>query len=108
MPDCRPGLAWSNLTSWPRRSIPMFGGLQARGSWPAHTASPALAALASILLLAGCSGSLPDLASSSGAPSPPATHIGEGAVKAALILPLSGRGNAGFAAQSLASPADMG
>src|SRR5260370_834026 len=107
MPDCRPGLAWSNLTSWPRRSIPMFGGLQVRASWPAHAASPALAALASMLLLAGCSGSLPDLASSSGAPSPPATHIGEGAVKAALIVPLSGSGNAGVAAQSMRNAAEM-
>src|SRR5258705_754129 len=107
MPDCRPGLAWSNLTYWPRRSIPMFGGLQVRASWPAHAASPALAALASMLLLAGCSGSLPDLASSSGAPSPPATHIGEGAVKAALIVPLSGSGNAGVAAQSMRNAAEM-
>jgi ABC-type branched-subunit amino acid transport system substrate-binding protein len=85
----------------------MFGGLQARGSWPAHTASPALAALASILFLAGCSGSLPDLASSSGAPSPPAAHIGEGAVKAALIVPLSASGNAGVAAQSMRNAAEM-
>src|SRR6266403_3558088 len=107
MPDCRPGLAWSNLTSWPRRSIPMFGGLQVRASWPAHAASPALAALASMLLLAGCSGSLPNLASSSGAPSPPATHIGEGAIKAALIVPLSASGNAGVAAQSMRNAAEM-
>jgi branched-chain amino acid transport system substrate-binding protein len=85
----------------------MFGGLQVRASWPAHAASPALAALASMLLLAGCSGSLPDLASSSGAPSPPATHIGEGAVKAALIVPLSGSGNAGVAAQSMRNAAEM-
>src|SRR5262245_41266100 len=66
----------------------MSAGLQARRSWPAQTASAGLAALASILLLAGCSGSLPDLASPSGAPSQPVTHIGEGAVKAALIVPL--------------------
>jgi branched-chain amino acid transport system substrate-binding protein len=85
----------------------MLGGLQVRASWPAHAASPALAALASMLLLAGCSGSLPDLASSSGAPSPPATHIGEGAAKAALIVPLSASGNAGVAAQSMRNAAEM-
>lgn len=85
----------------------MSAGLQAWRPWPAQTASPGLAALASILLLAGCSGSLPDLASPSGAPSPPTTHIGEGAVKAALIVPLSASGNAGVAAQSMRNAAEM-
>jgi branched-chain amino acid transport system substrate-binding protein len=85
----------------------MSAGLQAWRPWPAQTASPGLAALASIFLLAGCSGSLPDLASPSGAPSPPTTHIGEGAVKAALIVPLSASGNAGIAAQSMRNAAEM-
>ena len=85
----------------------MSAGLQAWRPWPAQTASPGLAALASILLLAGCSGSLPDLASPSGAPSPPTTHIGEGAVKAALIVPLSASGNAGVAAQSMRNATEM-
>ena len=85
----------------------MFAGLQAWRSWPARAASTGLAALATILLLAGCSGSLPDLAAPSGAPSQPAAHIGEGAVKVALIVPLSASGNAGVAAQSMRNAAEM-
>src|SRR5258708_10868344 len=107
MPDCRPGLAWSNVTAGPRRAIPRGGGREGRAWWPADAAPPGLAALGSMLLLGGCSGSLPDVACSSGAPSPPATHIGEGAVKAALIVPLSGSGNAGVAAQSMRNAAEM-
>ena len=85
----------------------MFAGLQAWRSWPARAASTGLAALATILLLAGCSGSLPDLAAPSGAPSQPAAHIGEGAVKVALIVPLAASGNAGVAAQSMRNAAEM-
>src|SRR5207253_7260635 len=95
------------LTSRSRRPLPMFAGLQAWRSWPARAASTGLAALATILLLAGCSGSLPDLAAPSGAPSQPAAHIGEGAVKVALIVPLSASGNAGVAAQSMRNAAEM-
>jgi ABC-type branched-subunit amino acid transport system substrate-binding protein len=66
-----------------------------------------LAGLASLLLLAGCSG-MGDLPGASpGAPSQPATNIGEGKVKAGLILPLSGSGNAAVAAQSMRNAAEM-
>jgi ABC-type branched-subunit amino acid transport system substrate-binding protein len=66
-----------------------------------------LAALASVLLLAGCSGigDLPGSAPS--APSQPAPNIGEGKVKAGLILPLSGSGNAAVAGQSMRNAAEM-
>src|SRR5215813_14249087 len=85
----------------------MFGGLKSRGSRPARACSPWWAALASIVLLAGCSGNLPDLASAPTAPSQPSTNIGEGKVKAGLILPLSANGNAAVAAQSMRNAAEM-
>ena len=85
----------------------MFGGLQAWGSRPARACSAWLAALAAIGLLAGCSGNLPDLASSPGAPQQPTTNIGEGRVKVGLILPLSASGNATVAAQSMRNAAEM-
>ena len=85
----------------------MFGGLQARLSRPARMSFAWLAALAAIGLLAGCSGNLPDLASSPGAPQQPTTNIGEGKVKAGLILPLSASGNATVAAQSMRNAAEM-
>jgi hypothetical protein len=85
----------------------MFGGRQAWGSRPARACSAWLAALASIGLLAGCSGNLPDLASSPGTPQQPTTNIGEGKVKAGLILPLSASGNATVAAQSMRNAAEM-
>jgi branched-chain amino acid transport system substrate-binding protein len=85
----------------------MLGGRQAWGSRPARACSAGLAALASIGLLAGCSGNLPDLASSPGAPQQPTTNIGEGKVKAGLILPLSASGNATVAAQSMRNAAEM-
>src|SRR5262244_2173789 len=77
------------------------------GSRRARASSPWRAALASIILLAGCSGNLPDLGSSPGAPSQPASNIGEGKVKAGLILPLSASGNAAVAAQSMRNAAEM-
>jgi branched-chain amino acid transport system substrate-binding protein len=85
----------------------MLGGRQAWGSRPARACSAWLAALASIGLRAGCSGNLPDLASSPGAPQQPTTNIGEGKVKAGLILPLSASGNATVAAQSMRNAAEM-
>jgi len=85
----------------------MFGGRQAWGSRPARACSAWLAALASIGLLAACSGNLPDLASSPGAPQQPTTNIGEGKVKAGLILPLSASGNTTVAAQSMRNAAEM-
>ena len=85
----------------------MFGGLQAWGWRPGRASFACVAALASIGLLAGCSGNLPDLASSPGAPQQPTTNIGEGKVKAGLILPLSASGNATVAAQSMRNAAEM-
>jgi branched-chain amino acid transport system substrate-binding protein len=85
----------------------MFGGLQAWRSGPARMSFAWLAALTSIALLAACSGNLPDLASSPGAPQQPTTLIGEGKVKAGLILPLSASGNATVAAQSMRNAAEM-
>ena len=85
----------------------MFRVLQAspplRASW--------FAALASAVLLAGCSGnfSMGDLlpGTTPSAPSQPAGSIGEGQVKVGLILPLSGTGNAAVAAQSMRNAAEM-
>jgi branched-chain amino acid transport system substrate-binding protein len=85
----------------------MFGGLQAWRSRPARMSFAWLAALTSIALLAACSGNLPDLASSPGAPQQATTLIGEGKVKAGLILPLSASGNATVAAQSMRNAAEM-
>ena len=89
----------------------MFGVLQALRSRPAPAAFPRLAALAAVVLLAGCSGnfSVGDLVpgSAPSAPSQPSTNIGEGKVKAGLILPLSGSGNAAVAAQSMRNAAEM-
>jgi branched-chain amino acid transport system substrate-binding protein len=85
----------------------MFGGLQAWRSRPARVSCAWLAALTSIVVLAACSGNLPDLASSPSAPQQPTTLIGEGKVKAGLILPLSASGNATVAAQSMRNAAEM-
>src|SRR2546426_7398862 len=60
-------------------------------------------------LAAGCSG-FPGSSFWSGAPPPPtqpATALGSGQVKVALILPLSASGNAGVAAQSMKNAAEM-
>jgi branched-chain amino acid transport system substrate-binding protein len=63
--------------------------------------------MAALLLIAGCSG-MGDLPGSSpSAPAPSASNIGEGKVKAGLILPLSSSGNAGVAAQSMRDAAEM-
>ena len=85
----------------------MFAVWQAWRSRPARVSSPWLATLASLLLLAGCSGmgDLPGSAPSG--PAQPASNIGEGKVKAGLILPLSGSGNAAVAAQSMRDAAEM-
>src|SRR5215475_4282842 len=102
------GVGWRrHYRSSSRRPLPMFGGLKSRGSRPARASSPWWAALASIVLLAGCSSNLPDLGSSPGAPSQPSSNIGEGKVKAGLILPLSASGNAAVAAQSMRNAAEM-
>ena len=75
----------------------------ARASW--------LVALASAVLLAGCSSnfSMGDLmpGSSPAPPAQPGSNIGEGKVKIGLVLPLSGTGNAAVAAQSMRNSAEM-
>src|SRR5512144_2102786 len=108
MPDCRRGLA-PTLSVVARRPAPMLRALQAWRRRPARASCPWLAALAAVAVLAGCSGNLGELApgSSPGAPSQPSTNIGEGTVKAGLILPLSGSGNAAVAAQSMRNAAEM-
>ena len=89
----------------------MFRALQALTSSPARrSSSPWFAALASAVLLAGCSGSFSvgDLLPGSQSAAPAAsTNIGEGKVKVGLILPLSASGNAAVAAQSMRNAAEM-
>jgi ABC-type branched-subunit amino acid transport system substrate-binding protein len=67
-----------------------------------------LTVLASLLLVAGCSG-MNDLLSTSAPSAPPqaGNNIGAGQVKVALILPMSGAGNAGVAAQSMRNAAEL-
>src|SRR3977135_4039308 len=89
----------------------MFRALQAWNSRPARASAPWLAVwlavLASLLLLAGCSG-MGDLgAGSSTSAPPPSANIGAGKVKVGLILPLSATGNAAVAAQSIGNAAEM-
>src|SRR6185369_8608394 len=90
----------------------MFRALQAWRSWPVRAASPSLAvglaALASLVLLAGCSG-MGDLGTgpSTSTPPPASPNIGTGKVKVGLILPLSATGNAAVAAQSMRNAAEM-
>src|SRR4051812_34315631 len=86
----------------------MFRALQAWNSRPARASSPWFAVLASLLLLAGCSG-MGDLGAgpSTSASPPPSPNIGTGQVKVGLILPLSAGGNAGVAALSMRNAAEM-
>jgi hypothetical protein len=79
------------------------------GDWARRTRIPLLAGLG--LLLAACSG-IPGadyLGFGNPPPPPPAqpTSVGAGQVKVALILPLSGQGNAGVTAQSMRNAAEM-
>jgi branched-chain amino acid transport system substrate-binding protein len=87
----------------------MSRALQALTSSPARRSW--FAALASAVLLAGCSGSFSvgDLlpGSQTGAPAQPSGNIGEGKVKVGLILPLTASGNAAVAAQSMRNAAEM-
>ena len=73
-----------------------------------------LAALAGVMLLAGCGAgtniSFGEIfGSSQPAPPPtqPSTNIGQGQVKVGLILPLTAAGNAAVAAQSMRNAAEM-
>ncbi len=80
-------------------------------SRPARVSFPWFAALASALVLAGCSGnfSIGNLmpGGTPSAPSQSSANIGTGEVKAGLILPLSGSGNAAVAAASMRNAAEM-
>jgi branched-chain amino acid transport system substrate-binding protein len=74
----------------------------ARGPW--------FGALATAVMLAGCSGfSIGDLlpGSAPGTPVQSGSRIGEGQVKVGLILPMSGSGNAAVAAQSMRNAAEL-
>ena len=85
--------------------------LQAWTSRPARPSAQWLAVLASVVVLAGCSGglSVSDLLPGSTPSAPPqaSTNIGTGQVKVGLVLPLSGSGNAAVAAQSMRNAAEM-
>jgi branched-chain amino acid transport system substrate-binding protein len=87
---------------------------QAKISPRSRTASGWLAVVAMLsgLFLSGCSGNsssefLANLSGSASAPAQPATAIGTGGIKVALILPLSGNGNAAVAAQSMRNAGEM-
>jgi ABC-type branched-subunit amino acid transport system substrate-binding protein len=92
----------------PRRPADMFRVLE---GWKAPAACRLwLAGLAAALLLTGCGGfSVGDLlpGSTPTTPAQPAGSIGEGQVKAGLILPLAASGNAAVAAQSMRNAAEL-
>src|SRR5216684_1197524 len=79
-------------------------------SRPARVSFPWLAALASAVVLAGCSGNFSIGNLTGGTPSAPSqssANIGAGEVKVGLILPLSGSGNAAVAAASMRNAAEL-
>jgi branched-chain amino acid transport system substrate-binding protein len=93
----------------------MLPNLQARTS-PRAGAVPRWLAIAASLVgavLSGCSGGnspsemFQSLSSPAAPPAQPASAIGAGKVKVALILPLSGSGNAAVAALSMRNAAEM-
>jgi branched-chain amino acid transport system substrate-binding protein len=89
--------------------------LQARTSSRAGAVPRWLAVMAAMLgaVLSGCSGGnspsemFQSLSSPAQPPAQPATAIGAGKVKVALILPLSGTGNAAVAALSMRNASEM-
>jgi branched-chain amino acid transport system substrate-binding protein len=92
----------------------MFRLAQARRSPRdrAGPAWPAVLATLSALLLSACTGNsasetFTNLSGSPQPPAQPAGAIGTGHIKVGLILPLSGAGNAGVAAQSMRNAAEM-
>ena len=92
----------------------MFRIAQAKTSPRGGAGAGWLAMLATLsgLLLSGCGGNsasevFANLSSPAPAPAQPSSAIGAGRIKVALILPLSGAGNAGVAAQSMRNAAEM-
>jgi branched-chain amino acid transport system substrate-binding protein len=93
----------------------MLPNLQARTSPRAGAVPRWLAVMAGLAaaVLSGCSGGsspsemFQSLSTPAQAPAQPATAIGAGKVKVALILPLSGTGNAAVAALSMRNAAEM-
>src|SRR5690348_610850 len=92
----------------------MFPAVQVSTSPRGRAGSPWLAILAvlSSLALSACGGNsasdvFANLSSSPQPPAQPASAIGAGRIKVGLILPLSGAGNAGVAAQSMRNAAEM-
>ena len=92
----------------------MFPVAQAKTSPRGPAGSSWLAVLATLsgLVLSACGGNsasdaFSSLSGSPQAPTQPAAAIGAGRIKVGLILPLSGAGNAGVAAQSMRNAAEM-
>jgi branched-chain amino acid transport system substrate-binding protein len=83
--------------------------LQVQGSAELPTRRRSIAGLlaAAGALVAGCSQNSQYLSSAPPPQSPQTTTIGTGQVKAGLILPLSGPGNAGIAGQAMRNAAEM-
>ena len=90
----------------------MAAELQVEATVASPSRRRSLASLLAIaaVFLAGCSGNSSYFSSTAPPQSteaPPATTIGTGQVKAALILPLSASGNAGVAGQAMRNAAEM-
>ena len=91
-----------------RRGSRHGSNMQAWSSRPARASPPWLAALAALVLLAGCSG-MGDLRSGfvDRCAAAALADVGAGKVKVGLILPLSATGDAAVAAQSMRNAAEM-
>src|SRR5215472_11488863 len=92
----------------------MFPVAQAETSPRGRAGSAWLAMLATLsgLMLSACGGNsasdvFTNLSASPQPPTQPAAAIGAGRITVGLILPLSGAGNAGVAAQSMRNAAEM-
>jgi len=91
--------------------LPVLGS----AAWPTRRRSLAVLLALAGIALAACSGNSSYFSSTpfsstpqpAAAPPAPATTLGTGQVKAALILPLSAAGNAGVAGQAMRNAAEM-
>jgi ABC-type branched-subunit amino acid transport system substrate-binding protein len=93
-----------------RAAVSAQGKVQGSADLPTRRRSIAGLLASAGVLVAGCSQNSQYLSStppSQSAQAPPAATIGTGQVKAALILPLSGPGNAGVAGQAMRNAAEM-